>query len=74
MNYSSNFEDIYLYNIYSIMNNISLDLIFYITSENINIMILLIFDKFKSILLFFEKHINYLLKRIYLIFILFGVN
>lgn len=51
MNYSSNFEDIYLYNIYSIMNNISLDLIFYITSENINIMILLIFDKFKSILL-----------------------
>ena len=74
MNYSSNFEDIYLYNIYSIMNNISLDLIFYITSENINIMILLIFDKFKSILLFFEKHINYLLKRIYLIFILFSVN
>jgi len=51
MNYSSNFEDIYLYNIYSIMNNINLDLIFYITSENINIMILLIFDKFKSILL-----------------------
>lgn len=51
MNYSSNFEDIYLYNIYSIMNNISLDLIFYITSENINIMILLIFYKFKSILL-----------------------
>jgi hypothetical protein len=51
MNYSSNFEDIYLYNIYSIMNNISLDLIFYIISENINIMILLIFDKFKSILL-----------------------
>ena len=50
MNYSSNFEDIYLYNIYSIMNNISLDLIF-LNSENINIMILLIFYKFKSILL-----------------------
>ena len=50
MNYSFNFEDIYLYNIYSIMNNISLDLIF-LNSENINIMILLIFYKFKSILL-----------------------